>query len=409
MPKVAQTSVLAAVLACLAMMAGCGGDDGSPRPVLSLTLDVDSTSVELCSSLQITATVENGAPTEVDWYVNGVLGGSEGSGVVLQNNPATYLPPAAKPDPATLVIKAVSREDTTRADSCKVTVKFTDIYVSASTGSDDTGTGCPLKPFRSITHGLAAADSGSTVWVAAGLYDEDHGEVFSLGVPAGVALIGENWETTIIRCHGDDPDAGMAVGLSWAGCTLRNFTVDQGPSPASPLNAMVSMGGYSNGAVIDSIILPDRGYWTSLGIGGSTNTTVTNCRIVAAGEPDGRGIQISGDDTGTTIRNCTVSGFDTGIFTVGDSDVLIEGCTLENNIRGVWVCCSDFGSAPSPDLGGGPTRGGTGGNVIRNNIACGLTNTTGSQVYAKFNTWNGDLPVPGEDYCNESTGSIIVE
>jgi hypothetical protein len=306
------------------------------------------------------------------------------------------------------VVKAVSREDTTRADSCKVTVKMTDIYVSASTGSDQTGTGCQDRPFRSITHGLAAADSGSTVWVAAGLYDEDHGETFSLSVPSGVSLVGENWETTLIRCHGYNENAGIAVGLSWARCTLRNFTIDQGPSPVSRLNALVSMGGYSNGVVVDSLILPERAAWTALGIGGSTNTTVTNCRISVGGEPQGRGIQISGDDTGTTIRNCILSGFDSGIFIVGDSNALVEACTIENNMRGIELCCSAFESDPNLDFGGG-ARGGTGGNIIRGNIACGLTNTTGSQVYAKHNTWNNDPPVAGVDYCNESTGSIIVE
>jgi parallel beta-helix repeat protein len=405
--------VLAAALALTGILltgilAGCG-DDGGAEPVVAFSLGIDSTAVEVCATLQLTATLGSSQPSDVDWYVGGVLGGSNYYGTISQTNPATYTPPARSPEPAAVVVKAVLRSDAAKSDSCKVTVRFTNIYVSASAGNDDTGTGCVGAPFRSITRGLAAADSGSTVWVAAGTYDEDHGETFSLAVPRGVALIGEDWETTIIRCLGYDENAGMAVGLSWPRSTIRRFTIDQGTSPVTELNAMVSTGAYSNGCVIDSIITGSRGAWNTIGVGASISTTISNCRLLFGGEPDGRGIVLSQNDTGTIIRNCTISGFDAGIFMVGDSDVLVEGCTLENNVRGAELCCSSsIVSNPNPDFGGG-ARGSTGGNIIRNNAACGLTNAGGSTVFAKHNTWANDPPVAGDDYCNDGAGSIVVE
>jgi parallel beta-helix repeat protein len=397
---------LAAALALAGILAGCG-DDGGPGPVLSL--GIDSTAVEVCATLQLTATLGASQPSDLDWYVSGVLGGSNYYGTISQTNPATYTPPARSPQPATVVVKAVSRSDATKMDSCRVTVKFTDIYVSASAGSDETGTGCLGAPFRSITRGLAAADSGSTVWVAEGIYDEDHGETFSLAVPSGVALIGEDWETTIIRCHGYDEDAGMAVGLSWRGSTMRRFTVDQGTSPTSQLNALVSTGAYSNGVVVDSVIVGSRGYWNAVAVGASVNTTISNCRLALGGEPHGRGIVLSQNDTGTVIRNCTISGFDEGIFVVNDSNALVEGCTIESNVWGVNLCCAhSIVSDPNCDFGGG-ARGSTGGNTIRNNTRCGLYNGGSGTAFAKYNIWTNDPPVAGEDYWNDGTGSIVVE
>jgi len=40
---------------------------------------------------------------------------------------------------------------------------------------------------------------------------------------------------------------------------------------------------------------------------------------------------------------------------------------------------------------------------------CGLENAGTSTIYAKFNIWDNDPPVEGEDFCNLGTGVIIVE
>jgi hypothetical protein len=93
----------------------------------------------------------------------------------------------------------------------------------------------------------------------------------------------------------------------------------------------------------------------------------------------------------------------------GFTDVLIEGCTIEDNGWGIYLCCdNDEGHNPVPDIGGG-ARGSTGGNTIRNNATCGLESYSTGDVYAKYNTWTNDPPVEGDDYCIGETGDIIVE
>ena len=102
-------------------------------------------------------------------------------------------------------------------------------------------------------------------------------------------------------------------------------------------------------------------------------------------------------------------GSGTAIFFNRSSDALVEGCTIEDNGWGFYLCCdSDPTSNPVPDLGGG-ARGGAGGNTIRNNDTCGLYSASTNDVYAKYNTWTNDPPVDGEDYCIAETGDIIVE
>ncbi len=63
---------------------------------------------------------------------------------------------------------------------------------------------------------------------------------------------------------------------------------------------------------------------------------------------------------------------------------------------------------PTPDLGGGP-RGGSGGNIIRNNSECGLRNDSTVPIYAIGNTWGNDPPLDGEDYCNQYGGAVVWE
>jgi len=141
----------------------------------------------------------------------------------------------------------------------------------------------------------------------------------------------------------------------------------------------------------------------------AVNTVIEDCYFASSwNEPYARGIELL-DDRGTIVKDCSVSGFNLGIFLNGLSDALIQGCTVENNNYGLRLWHYGHPSHnPDPDLGGG-TRGGTGGNVIRNNVVCGLTNLTENTIYAKYNTWTNDPPVDGEDICNEGTGEVLWE
>jgi hypothetical protein len=395
-------------VSCL-LFAGCS-DDGGPGPALSVSLDVDSTGVEISATRSIEADVANGQASEVNWYVNGILGGNSTVGTISQANPASYTAPEAIPAPATVTIKVVSSEDSTKADSCRVTVKFTILHVSATAGSDATGTGCITKPFKTIKHGLAVATSGKTVLVAPGIYDPANGETFVLYMSAGVSLIGEDRETTIIRKPIAESDAYVVLQPDGANCVIRNFTIDEGDPDSPEWTYAIYISSIATNAVIDSIIFPDWAYYSVVRLGASTNATVSNCRFVDDhGVLQGRGMEIISGDTGTIVRDCLFTGFVDGIFFNGSSNALVEGCTFDGNYYGVNTCCDNSETSnPNPDLGGG-ARGSLGNNIFGNNTGCGLRNETKSNIYAKYNTWPHDPPVAGVDYCNTETGSIIVE
>ncbi|MFH1218985.1 MAG: DUF1565 domain-containing protein [Candidatus Eisenbacteria bacterium] len=399
--------VVAAAMAVLT--AGCG-DDGCPKPVILVLVYPGAVNVEICQTASIAAQVTGGKTGDVDWYINDVLGGGSALGTVTQTNPATYTAPESFPPvDVQIVVKAVAREDTSKVGSCLINLGLTKIYVNCTAGHDQGGTGCITRPFKSITRGLAAAGAGMTVLVAPGVYDATNGEVFPITVANGVSLVGQNWETTIIRGHSESTFDRTAVFLCGMHSALRRFTLEEGPTIQDAWQYGVFVLEEATGTVIDSIRMSERTRISNLTMIGTTDVTVENCRFVIDDhEHKGGGIASVVSNTGTVIRNCVVSGFGEGIFFNDSSDALIEGCTMENNQIGVNMCCYNApDSNPNPDLGGGG-RGSAGGNIIRNNDICGLRNPTSNAIYARFNTWTHNPPVAGQDYCTgEGTGSIV--
>ncbi|NOZ75697.1 MAG: DUF1565 domain-containing protein [FCB group bacterium] len=80
-------------------------------------------------------------------------------------------------------------------------------------GNDTTGTGSEFDPFASVQAGLNFAQSGDTIWVAAGTY---------MGISqvreADIAVIGDDWETTVLT--GDESGnvftfSGIAADTVW--------------------------------------------------------------------------------------------------------------------------------------------------------------------------------------------------
>ena len=401
---------LAAVALCaIVFFASCGSKE-TTEPQVLVVLTPDSTGVDLCGIFDIAAEVENAEDTRIDWYVNDILGGNDSLGTISQTNPAVYRAPSTVPHPADVAVRAVPEADPAQEAFCVITFKSTSVarlYVNASIGSDETGTGCPGKPLKTITRALAVADSGMTIQVAPGLYDVANGEHFPIQLRSGISLVGENWETTIIRAG--SLEVSMAVSLGRSHCALRKFTLEKEETLGDEFTAFVSTGPYNSDGLVDSIRVHQRANWSVMHIQGAHNTTVQNCYfVVEDGLHNSHGFQVVFGALGTVIRNCTVRGFGNGLFFNTDVDPLIEGCTLEDNSRGAWLCCGGAGSNPNPDFGGG-ARGSAGDNIIRNNLACGITNSGSSTVYAKYNTWTDDPPVAGHDYCNEGTGSIIVQ
>jgi hypothetical protein len=399
------------ILLCAILLfgVGCGDDDGGGGPAMSVNVSPHSASIEIGRTISIEAEVSGGSSGAVDWYVNDMYGGSSVVGTITQTNPATYTAPGSVPSPEVVVVKAVSQDDASEMDNCTVTITFTVVHVSAAQGSDETGTGAITDPVKSITRGLEIAQAGMTVLVASGTYDVANGEVFPIALTDSIALVGQDRDATIISGHSETSGFYDAVTLSGDRCAFRKFRVIHEGAPAGIWAIVVSVYDTCRNAHIDSMMILESFSTVALRITGAEGTIVENCVFSHVGDPLYRGIEDISDASGTVVRNCAVTGFYYGIFFNSFSDALVEGCTLESNAHGLYLCClADPDDKPNPDLGGG-ARGSAGGNVIVSSTVCGLTNLTPNTVYAKFNTWSNDPPIDGVDFCNDSTGEVIWE
>ncbi len=404
------TSVVVSVL-----VFGCGGDGGGgePKPVTGVDISADRSELEIGHTTEITAVVTGGDSKALAWSVNGIDNGNEVYGTITQNSPVTYGAPDSLPPNTTIVIGAVSVEDETKMDTCHVHLNFTRIFVDSANGDDVTANGCVNLPFRTITEALTQASHGMTVLVKPGTYSDAADESFPMNVPAGVSLVGEDWETCIIRKETSEFDGWTGIQFAGSDCAVRKFTFRDEAAPGYARWYSMVYTTEPDG-LIDSLRIFQRALMSCIRVNTSTNTIVQNCVLdvgmdLPVGAGMNRAFEIVFNDEGTIVRNCRVSGFNTGLFFNGSSDALIEGCVLENNGFGAYVCClDDPNSNPSPDFGGG-ARGSTGGNIFENNSVCDLSNLGTSTIYAKFNTWDNDPPLEGENYCNSGAGSIITE
>lgn len=399
------------LVAAISGFYGCGDDDEPttpPTPVTAIDVTPTSATVEIGQTVALNATVEGGDDQTVDWYVNDVLGGNASIGVVTSNSPATYTAPDTVPDPAGVVVTAVSTEDVSMVDSCIVTIQFTTIHVDATGGDDETGSGSKTNPVSSITRGLEIAQDGMTVLVAPGLYDAANGETFPLILPAGVALVGEDWEGCVVRCDFPLDENLYGIDIRGPGCHLRKFTLEQ--DPASIESWIIGVYAHYRAAstVIDSIRVLERPDYSAIRIWYIENTVLMNCYIVVDdGLRESHGVQILGDADLTWMLNCTVKGFHLGTLIQRRAIALLEGNVFEDNNRGLHLGLDgnpEFD--PGVDLGGGVLHS-EGGNIIRNNLECGLQNESTRSVHAIGNTWGNDPPVEGEDYCNPHGGRVV--
>jgi len=401
-------------IACLLVVLGCGGDDsGGPNPVTGVDITADKAHLEIGHSTAINATVGGGDNKDLTWSVNGVENGNSQWGTITQNSAATYNAPDALPSPRTVVIRAVSVQDTSKVDTCRIAVQFTKLFVDSAIGDDDTATGCVNMPYRTITAALDEADAGWTVYVMPGTYTDTDGETFPVWVRQEVSLVGHDWETCIIRKQTAEFDGYEGIRTGGNNATVRKLTVRDDTALGNP-RYYAALYTDSNNALFDSIRVFERGNNGCVRINRSNGAVFQNCVFDVTGDPGGgkasnRGFEITQDNQGAIIRNCVLSGFGVGLFINGTSDAMIEGCVLENCEYGADLCCTDTPDhTPVPDFGGG-ARGSAGGNTFRSYSECGILNRADSIVYAKYNTWHNDPPVEGEDYCVIGDGSIIVE
>lgn len=392
-------------LVALLLPSGCG-DDGCPKPVIWLAVSPETAEVEIGESKEIEATICAVCETDVEWYVNGVMGGDSVFGTVTQTNPAVYTAPDSVPEPAEVVVMALAGKDRSKVDTCSLTVRFTQVCVSVSTGSDYTGTGGSTKPVRSITRGLQIAGPGMTVRVENGEYDRESGEEFPIVITDGISLIGEDWAQTLIG-HGLCRDEGDTTSVVIAGkdCAFRRFAVGYS---CTTTGICINVSSVSVNARIDSIQIPGSSWAVGLCVDGASNTIIENCIFHSGLKcPCGTGMKLMSGDVGTIVRNCEFGDYEYGVYFGSSSDAMIEECSLRFCGHAFYICCQDDSDqGANPDLGGG-ARDSKGGNTLRYYFECGVTNLTSGTIYAKDNGWDHYPPVEGQDFCNSGGGEVI--
>jgi len=107
------------------LVAACGGDGGTstsetPTQPVSVSLSDLSATVEISSTYQFSATVENADDTTVDWQVNKMAGGDSTVGTISESG--LYTAPDRVPSPVTVTVTAVAHADATKEASATITI-----------------------------------------------------------------------------------------------------------------------------------------------------------------------------------------------------------------------------------------------------------------------------------------------
>ncbi len=109
----AGSAVTAVLLGSMGWLVGCGGASGTggstgpaPTPQVGVTVS-GASQVRLGTTVQLAATVTNTTNTAVTWQVNGVTGGSVGTGTISATG--LYTPPTTIPAINTVTLTAVSQ------------------------------------------------------------------------------------------------------------------------------------------------------------------------------------------------------------------------------------------------------------------------------------------------------------
>jgi len=400
-------SLAVSVFICGCSSDGGGGSDPGPDLEISVELDLNQMDLEVSNSQELTATVKDAVNNDLTWYVNDIENGSNILGTITQNSPVTYTAPDYVPLVDEVVIKAVSVEDTTKYDSCRVNITFETLFVDPVNGNDDSGNGCVNRPFKTLNHASFEADSGMTIVALPGVYSAATGEYFPVQPRAvDVTIEGTDWEQCIIRGHDLPGGYHMIVNLMRDRAVFRKFTLEQGPG--EPVCA-VALKMEAVDVRIDSIRAFERARYAVCRAEHATRPIIENCLfVVDEGELDNRGINLFPNSSDGILRNCTITGFATGLTVTDTSDLLVEGCTIEGNGIGVELYAEGSPGSLNPDFGGG-LRGSAGGNVFRDNVDCGLWFDLPHDIYGKYNTWGNSPPIAGVDYCERGDGDLIYE
>ena len=260
-------------------------------------------------------------------------------------------------------------------------------FVNVSSVGPDAGSdanpGTQALPFKTITHAMTKATSGSTVQVLPGIYDTSDlntPEVFPITVPAGVLLIGDEANkgggsspTTIFGGGSAPAFPGVIVALlPGTGSTIAGFTITN-----------------ASGNFHDGLIL--------------SNSSVTLRNNTITGESR-NGVNIDASTNHVITGNQIVNNPGSGLaFINGGVGSKVEMNVITHNGAGVEY-----------DVAGGDLGGGSAGSAGRNVISCNGNDLVAAAqtpitISAANNFWDHATPnptvgcSPGNDICDFST------
>lgn len=253
----------------------------------------------------------------------------------------------------------------------------------------DTNPGTEVSPFKTITHALSIATSGSTVNVAPGTYDDANGETFPMAIPDGVALIGDEPNkgaaTVPTEIVGGGQAPGFMAGLGAAvmpgvGSTIAGFTVTNDNGGLTVRRGLILA---NDGVTLRNNTVTGATHQMGVYVDASSNHVISGNRIVSNGPSAGTGLDFGAGGTGTKVENNVITGNSIGV---------------EYEVAG-------------GDLGGG-AAGSAGGNTIscNNGLDVGVFAATPITISAANNFWDHVSPTlscnfTGDDICDFSAGT----
>jgi sugar lactone lactonase YvrE len=201
---------------------------------LFVTVAPSAATVVVNALQQFTATVTGNSNTNVNWQVNGVLGGNSTVGTI--STTGLFTAPATVPTPPTVTIAAISQADNTTTGSAQATI------VSPSTTNSVAVTPTPVDVSTSAAQPFSATDNGTATtavtWYVEGAQGGDTtvGTIDASGnytAPANVPTPATVIIEAVLQAD------STAIGTA-------SVTIVAAPSAAQPAPQTVSPGGTAN-------------------------------------------------------------------------------------------------------------------------------------------------------------------
>ncbi|OKH12781.1 hypothetical protein NIES592_16290 [Fischerella major NIES-592] len=244
------------------------------------------------------------------------------------------------------------------------------LYVNSVVGNDS-ASGLPQAPLKTITQALKKATSGSQIQLADGSYNAASGEVFPLSVPAGVSIVG------------NEANKGSSILIEGSGQYLSRTFAGQN------VTFVLDNGAELKGVTVTNSATRGSGVWVE-----STSPTIANCTFTKCKR---EGVFVTGDGNPVIRSNQFIENAANGIAIAKNAKGEIQGNTCINT--GFGIAISDTASPKLVDNKISENRSGivisgSARPILRNNI-CERNTQDGLTVIANALPDIGSTNNPG--------------